>query len=76
MDKIVKALIPPAQRAAVAVKIDKDRLSVARRDMPDDHALAIGRVKHHLFSVSEADRRRGRPPALWKILEQALCDVN
>jgi hypothetical protein len=58
------------------MKIDKDRLSVARRDVPDDHMLAVRRIEHHLFRVSEADRRRDRSPALWKILEQALCDVN
>jgi hypothetical protein len=44
--------------------------------MPDDHTLAVGRVERHFFCVSEADRRRGRSSALWKILEQALCDVN
>jgi hypothetical protein len=76
VNKIAKALISPAQRAAVAVKIDKDRLFVARRDVSDDHTLAVYRVEHHLFCVSEADRRRRRSPALWKILEQALCDVN
>jgi hypothetical protein len=42
----------------------------------DDHMLAVGRVEHYLFCVNEADRRRGRSPALWKILEQALRDVN
>src|SRR6516225_5440934 len=44
VNKIPKPLLPPAQRAPVAVEIDKDRLSVARRDVPDDHALAVGGI--------------------------------
>jgi hypothetical protein len=44
-------------------------MSIARRDVPDDHTLAIRRVEHYFFCVSEADRRWGRSSALWKILE-------
>ena len=75
-NKIAKALLPPAQRTAVAVKIEKYRLSVARRDVPDDHAFAVGGVEHHLFRLSQPNRRRGRAPALWKILQRALCQVK
>jgi hypothetical protein len=51
VDERAKAFVPPAQRTAFAMEIEKNRPSLARLYMPDDYALAIGGIEHHLFSL-------------------------
>jgi hypothetical protein len=38
--------------------------------------FAVGGVEHHVFRVSQPNSRRGRSPALWEVLERALCHVE
>ncbi len=56
--ELAKALVSPAQRTAVAMEIEKDGVSLARRHVPDDHALAVGGVEHRLFRLRQANRPR------------------
>ena len=58
------------------MKIEHHRLITVRRDMPNDHALAIGGVKHDLLGLRQA-RLRGRgAQRLGKIQQRALREIH
>jgi hypothetical protein len=44
---MAETLLAPTQRTAVAVEVEKNRSSLARRHVPDDHMLAVGGIDHH-----------------------------
>src|SRR6185437_8937551 len=60
-----KALVPPAQRTAVAMKIEKDWLLFAGRHVPNDHLLAVSGIEDRFFRFRQASRPRISTPALW-----------
>ncbi len=48
------ALDPPCHDLGIAVEIDHHRHVAARRDVPDDHLLAVAGVEHHLLGFRQA----------------------
>src|SRR5262249_23243170 len=75
-DERAKPIDTPAQRAPVAVEIENYRLLLAWRHMPDDHALAVGRVEHDLLRLRQSRRSRHRAKALGKILQRSLREIE
>ena len=74
--KRLEAVHAPAERTAVAVEIEHHRLFSARRNVPDDHALATGAVEHDLLSFGQARGSRRGARALGEILQRTLAEIN
>ena len=71
-----EALDAIAQRAAVAVQIKNDRLAVARRHVPGDDVLAVGRGQRDFFGLRQAGRGRRGVDGFGKIHQRALREIK
>ena len=72
-DERAKALVPPAQRTAIAMEIEKDWLFFAGWHVPNDHSLAVSGVEHRLFRFRQTNRPRD-PPRMSRIIEDLSGD--
>src|SRR5262249_55030764 len=74
--QIAEAIDPSPQRSAIAVEIEHHWLVYARRHVPDDHALAVGGVEHHLLRLRQAGHGGRGAKALGEILHRALPEIE
>jgi hypothetical protein len=58
------------------MEIEDHGLIPTRRQMPDDHPLAIGGVENDFFGRGQAGSRRRCAKALRKILQTTLCHIE